>query len=90
MKINKFYKESDGTTTLWRYDFGINPNGPIEVINDYKIGDETVNFKIEKTTRKPKKEFTPVKSLGKTKQKYLNPATGKMVGYVRAKNLGII
>jgi len=27
---------------------------------------------------------------GKTKQKYLNPKTGKMVGYVRAKVLGLI
>lgn len=90
MVIEKLYAEKDGTLTMWRYDFNINPNGPIEVINDYKVGDETVNFKVEKSTRKPAKKLTPAKPLGKTKQKYLNPATGKLVGYVRAKNLGLI
>jgi hypothetical protein len=29
-------------------------------------------------------------SLPKTKQMFLNPATGKEVGYYRAKNLGLV
>jgi len=29
-------------------------------------------------------------NLPKTKQKFLNPATGKEVGYYRAKNLGLV
>ena len=33
---------------------------------------------------------TPKVKVSKTKQKYLNPKTGKMVGYVRAKNLGLV
>lgn len=41
-------------------------------------------------TQPAKKEKAKEKSVPKTKQKYLNPATGAMVGYVRAKNLGLI
>lgn len=39
----------------------------------------------------PAVEVTPPEEkVSKTKQKYLNPKTGKMVGYVRAKNLGLV
>ena len=86
MKYERKYKEADGSVTLWRFDTNINPNGPIETIADYKVGDETLVFKVEKAVRVPKTG----KAVPKTKQKYLNPATRKMVGYVRAKNLGLI
>lgn len=86
MKYERLYKEADGSTTLWRFDTNINPNGPIETISDYKLGDETLVFKVEKSKKAPISK----KPVPKTKQKYLNPATNKMVGYVRAKNLGLI
>ena len=87
MKSQKTYVNEDGTLSLWRFDTDINPNGPVEVIEDYKVGDEMITLKPEKRT---KKVVATSKPLPKTKQKYLNPATGKMVGYVRAKNLGLI
>ena len=44
------------------------------------------------TTQEPimQIELQEQKKVSKTKQKYMNPKTGKMVGYVRAKNLGLI
>ncbi len=44
-----------------------------------------VKVQVTKPAKKEKAKAVP-----KTKQKYLNPATGAMVGYVRAKNLGLI
>ena len=45
----------------------------------------------EKEVIIPAVEVTlPKEKVSKTKQKYLNPKTGKMVGYVRAKNLGLV
>lgn len=45
---------------------------------------------IPSSEEKLKVEVVREKKIAKTKQKYLNPATGKMVSYVRAKNLGLI
>ena len=100
------FKEDDGSITLWRYDSKVTTHGPVEVIQDYKPGDNMRVFTVvPKKGEKPpargrKAKAVPTepepepameeKGLPKTKQRYLNPETGKMVGYVRAKNLGII
>jgi len=52
------------------------------------IWDPTLQKEEEATI--PAVEVTSQAKVSKTKQKYLNPKTGKMVGYVRAKNLGLI
>lgn len=87
MILTRTFKNEDGSVSAWIYDSKISTVNPVEVIEDYTPGEESPTFKIEKTkVKKP----TSTKPLPRTKQKYLNPKTGKMVGYVRAKNLGII
>lgn len=60
---------------IWEFDTSINPNGPVSV------------------TEYPNQEEKPViieEDLPATKRQYLNLNNGKMVGYARAKSLGLI
>ena len=54
---------------------------------------EQVSTTVAPPEQETQAEMPPLqeqKKVSKTKQKYLNPKTGKMVGYVRAKNLGLV
>ena len=81
MKFQRTYSNGDGTSSVWTFDTNHSEVNPISV---EEVGIGEVAKRVEKRVVDPKK------SLPKTKQKYLNPKTGKEVGYVRAKNLGLI
>lgn len=70
----------DGTIEIWKYDLDKFDKGPIEsttmYAKDYKSPLEIV---------KAQNKDVPL-----TKQQWLNPTNGKMVGYTRAKSLGLI
>jgi hypothetical protein len=84
MKFQRHYKSEDGTSSIWHFDTNHSEYNPIMV--EELDGDELPGS----TIQIEKRVVSPKKSLPKTKQKYLNPKTGKEVGYVRAKNLGLI
>lgn len=84
MKFQRHYKSEDGTSSIWHFDTNHSETNPIMV--EELDGDELPSSTIQIVERVAR----PEKSLPKTKQKYLNPKTGKEVGYVRAKNLGLI
>lgn len=84
MKFQRHYKSEDGSTSVWHYDTDHSETNPI-MVEELEAGEKPGStIRVEKRVVKSKK------SLPKTKQKYLNPKTGKEVGYVRAKNLGLI
>jgi hypothetical protein len=87
MKSKRIYKNEDGSTSIWEYDTAIKKNGPI-MVTEIPAGHK----RQEEVTVEVTRESEPQegKKVSKTKMKYLNPATGKEVGYVRAKNLGLI
>lgn len=72
---------SNGITTTWVYDLDKFPFGPIEVNIEYDEGAENQDQEERRTNKKYK---VPI-----TQKKWLAPS-GKMVGYTRAKNLGLI
>jgi len=90
MKFQRHYKSEDGTSSIWHFDTEHSEYNPIMV--EELEGDELPGstIQIEKRVVDKERVARPKKSLPKTKQKYLNPKTGKEVGYVRAKNLGLI
>jgi hypothetical protein len=73
-KFVRTYKYPDGCRSEWTYDLDKSPGGPIKVEMFYP------------------KDYDELKEedLPKSKQKYLNPYTGKKVNYQRAKQLGLI
>ena len=79
-KFTREYIDNEGIRTVWKFDLDKFDRGPIEVELFYP---KDYMSPLEKLKRANKK--TP-----KSSQKYLNPANGKMVGYQRAKALGII
>jgi hypothetical protein len=83
MQFTREYKNTDGTTSVWYYDHSKSQNGPIKVeiggINDKTI--EVIN-EIKDTSQDT--------SIPLTKRMWTNPANGKLVGYTRAKNLGLV
>ena len=72
--------DSDGVRHIWKYNLDKFKNGPYEVEMIYPKDFLTVADKINKENKK----------LPKSQQKFLNPDNGRMVGYYRAKTLGII
>ena len=66
----------DGVKQIWSYDTAISMNGPINVEIFYP--NNYVSFEEEE------------EKLPASKRKYLNPNNGKLVGYFRAKQLGLI
>lgn len=74
------YKNADNTDMIWKYNLDIRDNGPVEVEVIYPK-----QFKSQHEIMEVENNNLPL-----TKRKYFNEANGKMVGYTRAKNLGII
>jgi hypothetical protein len=83
IKETKFQREfinDDDTTEIWKYDLDKFSKGPIETIINYPKGWQSPLDVIKGKNKK----------LPLSKQQFLNPATGKMVAYFRAKQLGLI
>jgi hypothetical protein len=78
-KFTREYQDYTGKRIVWSYDSKKNPQGPFSVEIFYPKG---YDGEIEDD---PTNEKLP-----KTKRKYLNPENGKLVGYTRAKALGLI
>jgi hypothetical protein len=72
--------DSDGVVALWKYDLDITDRGPIEVELIYPKNFKTAQDKMDENNNK-----LPLKY-----REYINPNNGKIVGYARAKSLGII
>lgn len=91
MKFQRHYKSEDGTSSIWHFDTEHSEHNPImvEELEGGELPGSTIQISTFANTHE-KRVASPKKSLPKTKQKYLNPKTGKEVGYVRAKNLGLI
>tara|TARA_R100001443_G_scaffold110855_1_gene123061 strand:+ start:304 stop:600 length:297 start_codon:yes stop_codon:yes gene_type:complete len=81
-KYKRVYHDEDGTKMTWHYDTSRTTNGPVKVDISYPKGYDFRTFE-EKLHDENKK--VPL-----TKRKYLNPANDKLVGYARARALGII
>jgi hypothetical protein len=97
MKFQRHYKSEDGTSSIWHFDTNHSEYNPImvEELEGDELPGSTIQISTfanthEKRVVDKERVARPKKSLPKTKQKYLNPKTGKEVGYVRAKNLGLI
>lgn len=91
MKSKRVYHNDDGSTSVWEYDTAIKKNGPISV-TEIPAG-HSLQVKVMREEQEKIDIQEKVAAGGrvpKTKMKYINPATGKEVGYVRAKNLGLI
>jgi hypothetical protein len=79
-KFTRSFTDQEGVVSIWKYDLDKFNRGPIEVEQIYPKDYLTVSDKIKKDNKK----------LPKSQQKFLNPDNGRMVGYYRAKTLGII
>ena len=75
-KFTREYKKHDGHRSVWTYDLKKSPFGPILVEEFYPPG-HMVLAEVEE-------------HLTKTKRTYLNEKNGKLVGYTRARALGLI
>ena len=71
--ITKTFKSTDGIISTWYYEEDKLNLGPFKVSIQYP-NNYTSDFEDTKTKNK---------KLPKTKQKYFNPANGKMIGYTR-------
>lgn len=79
-KFQREFKDSDGTISIWKYNLDKFERGPIEV--------EIVYPKDYLSPEQAQKKAN--KKLPKSQQQFMNPANGRMVGYYRAKTLGLI
>ena len=80
-RIGNFsYTNSDGTIDIWKYDPSKSTSGAYEVEVTYPKG-----YKHQDEIIVKEQSNIPL-----TKRQFLNPQNGKMVGYTRAKNLGLI
>ena len=79
-KFQHEFKDSDGTVSIWKYDLDKFVRGPIEVEIVYPKDFLTPEQQLSKANKK----------LPKSQQQFLNPANGKMIGYYRAKTLGLV
>jgi hypothetical protein len=79
-KFTREYKDRSGKQAIWTYNLDIQPYGPISVEHIYPKGFEEEQEENDLTSKK----------IPKTKRMYLNEANGKLVGYTRAKVLGLI
>lgn len=82
-KYTRIYLDEEGVTHIWKYNLDRQPNGPIEVEFSYPPGYRPIFEKLEEQIQINSK--IPLKY-----QTFLNPQSGKMVAYQRAKQLGII
>jgi hypothetical protein len=79
-KFEREFKNDDGTIEIWKYDLEKFSKGPIETITTYPKG-----YKSPLEATKAENKDLPL-----TKQQWLNPANGKMIGYTRARALNLI
>jgi hypothetical protein len=79
-KFQHEYKDSDGSVSIWKYDLDKFSRGPVEVEIVYPKDFLTPDQQLKKANKK----------LPKSQQQFLNPANGRMVGYYRAKTLGLV
>jgi hypothetical protein len=79
-KFTREYINEDGVRDIWKYDLNKFPYGPIETEYVYPKGSKHRDQILEEENNK----------LPLYKRRYNNLATGKMVGYQRAKELGLI
>lgn len=79
-KYQHQFKDEDGTISIWKYDLDKFTRGPVEVEIVYPKDYLSPEQQVKKANKK----------LPKSKQQFLNPVTGKMVGYYRAKTLGLV
>jgi len=79
-KFQREFKDSDGTISIWKYNLDKFERGPIEVEIIYPKDYLSPEQQAKKANKK----------LPKSQQQFLNPSTGKMVGYYRAKTLGLV
>jgi hypothetical protein len=81
MKFTRIFDDqADQTKETWTYDTDIFSNGPISVEIEYPTRYKTPEELLQVSNSK-----LPI-----TKQQWINPANGKLVGYTRAKALGLI
>ena len=78
---NRDFKNADGTTDRWHYNLNKWPNGP------YKTEMDIYN---KEPMPENKQVVVNQEDLPKTKRQYINPNNGKLVGYTRARMLGLI
>jgi len=73
-KFEVFYKDDDGTESVWKYDLKKFPNGPISVENKYPAGYDKMMKKRMKEIKLEKKkstiELAKEGKLNKTKNKF--------------------
>ena len=86
-KFQREFKNADGTTSTWFYDYKKFPNGPYRVEIGYPK-DTDYNKSFEDIDEP--KDTSQDTSIPLTHRMWCNPATGKLVGYTRAINLGLI
>jgi hypothetical protein len=79
-KFQHEFKDSDGTISIWKYNLDKFARGPIEVEIVYPKDYLTPEQELKKANKK----------LPKSQQQFLNPVNGKMIGYYRAKTLGLV
>jgi hypothetical protein len=76
IKYTREFIDDDGIKSIWKYDLSITTSGPISTEQIFPKEYQTVN---------PTDPSIPI-----SKRLFLNEATGKLVAYTRAKQLGII
>jgi len=82
-KFIREFKNADGSLSKWHYNPEVFPNGPFKV--EFEYADDDQDVLVEEETDTSKNTSIPI-----TKRKWTNPANGKLVGYARAKGLGLI
>jgi hypothetical protein len=88
MKYSREFKNADGTTSTWFYDTERFANGPYRVEIGYPK--DTDYNKVFEEEYDEERDTSTDTSIPITKRRWTNPANGKLVGYTRAKNLGLV
>lgn len=79
-QYTRSYTDEDDVITTWSYDLDISNRGPISVEQFFPKGFLTP---VEKQHKRNSK-------LPRSKQTFYNPENGKLVGYARASQLGLL
>ncbi len=88
-KFERAFKNADGTTSVWYYDYSKFTNGPYRVEIGYGK-DENYNKPFSDADADEPRDTSNDTSIPLTKRKWTNPANGKLVAYTRARELGLI
>lgn len=88
---NRDFVNKDGTTDRWYYNLNKYPRGPYKVECDIYNVEPVPTQKPGKTTEVLNQdELVNNMNVKKTKRLYINPNNGKVIGYTRARMLGLI